>query len=84
MIIMRPIILVSVPRRHTGIELLGIKFKTSLIASPIGVQRIMDHESEETTARACRDVDMPIILSVSTTMTIEKMAELSGDGDQWF
>lgn len=81
---LRPKMLVNATRRNMGVELFGVKYRSPLIAAPIGVQNILHADGEEATARACREVGVPMILSSAATRTIEQVAEASGDGDRWF
>lgn len=76
--------LVNATRRNLGVELFGVKYKTPILAAPIGVQNILHAEGEDATARACQEVGIPMILSSAATRTIEQVAEANGDGDRWF
>lgn len=81
---LRPNMLVNATRRDMSVELFGIKYKSPLLVAPIGVQNIMHREAEEATARACRNVGVPMILSSAATRTIEQVAQANGDGDRWY
>jgi lactate 2-monooxygenase len=81
---LRPNVLVDATRRHVGVELFGTAYKSPLVVAPIGVQNIMHPDAEEATARACRDLGVPMILSTAATRTIEEVAQANGDGDRWF
>jgi isopentenyl diphosphate isomerase/L-lactate dehydrogenase-like FMN-dependent dehydrogenase len=68
-----------------SIELLGTKYKSPLLVAPVGVQNIMHAHAEEATAKACRNVGIPMILSSAATRTIEQVAAANGDGsDRWY
>ncbi|KAM5351207.1 hypothetical protein ACJ41O_003930 [Fusarium nematophilum] len=81
---LRPRFLVDATRRHVGIELFGVKYNTPLLVAPIGVQNIMHPDAEEATARACRNIGVPMILSTAATRTIEQVAEANADGHRWY
>jgi len=46
----------------------------------------MNHDAEEATARACKNLKVPMILSTAATRTIEQVAKANGDsaGDRWY
>lgn len=81
---LRPRMLVDATVRDTSIEIFGRKHHSPLVVAPIGVQGIMHRDAEEATARACKNLDMPMILSSAATRSIEQVAEANGDGDRWF
>ncbi|KAK5277520.1 hypothetical protein LTR40_010294, partial [Exophiala xenobiotica] len=71
---LRPSMLVNATRRDMSIELFGTKYKSPLLVAPVGVQNIMHADAEEATAKACRNVGVPMILSSAATRTIEQVA----------
>ncbi|KAK7900743.1 hypothetical protein LTR67_003027 [Exophiala xenobiotica] len=82
---LRPSMLVNATRRDMSIELFGTKYKSPLLVAPVGVQNIMHADAEEATAKACRNVGVPMILSSAATRTIEQVAAANGDGgDRWY
>ena len=81
---LRPRFLVNATRRNVGVELFGTKYKSPLLVAPIGVQNIMHVDAEEATARACRKLSIPMILSTAATRTIEEVAAANDDGDRWY
>lgn len=81
---LRPRFLVNATRRDVSIELFGTKYESPLLVAPIGVQNIMHPDAEEATARACRSVGVPMILSTAATRTIEQVAEANADGNRWY
>lgn len=81
---LRPRMLVNATRRKLDIELFGVKYKSPILAAPIGVQGTMHADGEEATARACKEVGIPMILSTAATRSIEEVADANGDGDRWF
>lgn len=81
---LRPRRLIDTTRRDLSIDLFGEHYPSPILAAPIGVQTLMHKDGEEATARACRDLNIPMILSTAATRTIEEVAEASGDGPRWF
>ncbi|KIX02753.1 uncharacterized protein Z518_08695 [Rhinocladiella mackenziei CBS 650.93] len=81
---LRPHMLVNATQRDTSVELFGTKYKSPLLVAPVGVQNIMHRDAEEATAKACRKLGVPMILSSAATRTIEQVAEANGDGDRWY
>jgi lactate 2-monooxygenase len=81
---LRPQMLVNATRRDVSVELFGARYKSPLLVAPIGVQNIMHQDAEEATARACRNVEIPMILSTAATRTIEQVAAANADGERWY
>lgn len=79
---LRPSMLVNATRRDLSVELFGIRYNSPLLVAPVGVQNIMHRDGEEATARACRNLSVPMILSSAATRTIEQIAEVGGE--RWF
>jgi lactate 2-monooxygenase len=80
----RPRMLVDATVRDCSVTLFGKKYPNPLLVAPIGVQEIMHKDAEEATARACKDVGIPMVLSTAATRTIEQVAAANGDGTRWF
>lgn len=81
---LRPSMLVNATRRDMSVNLFGTTYKSPLLVAPVGVQNIMHADAEEATARACKNVGVPMILSTAATRTIEQVAEANADGDRWY
>lgn len=81
---LRPSMLVQATRRDMSVTLFGHRYKSPLLVAPIGVQEIMHADAEEATARACKAVGVPMILSTAATRSIEQVAAANGDGDRWY
>lgn len=81
---LRARMLVDATRRDVSVELFGRRYPSPLLVAPVGVQSLMHRDAEEATARACREVGVPMILSSAATRTIEEVAEANGNGDRWF
>jgi lactate 2-monooxygenase len=81
----RPRMLVNATRRDCAVELFGRRLPSPVLVAPIGVQGIMHRDAEEATARACRALQVPMILSTAATRSLEQVADANGeDGDRWF
>jgi lactate 2-monooxygenase len=76
--------LVNATRRDMSVTLFGTKYESPLLVAPVGVQNIMHPDAEEATAKACRELKVPMILSTAATRTIEQVAAANGDGDRWY
>ncbi|CAK3993210.1 lactate 2-monooxygenase [Lecanosticta acicola] len=82
---LRPRMLVNATRRDMSVELFGRKYNSPILVAPVGVQNIMHQDAEEATARACRKLQIPMILSTAATRTIEQVAQTNGDSSpRWF
>jgi len=62
------------------VDLFGRRYRSPILVAPVGVQNIFHKDAEEATARACRELDLPMILSSAATKTIEQVAVANGDG----
>jgi isopentenyl diphosphate isomerase/L-lactate dehydrogenase-like FMN-dependent dehydrogenase len=76
--------LVNATRRDMSIELFGTRYNSPLLVAPVGVQNIMHPDAEEATARACQELEVPMILSSAATRTIEQVAKANGSGHRWY
>ena len=81
---LRPKMLVNATIRDMSVELFGQKYKSPILVAPVGVQNIMHPQAEEATARACKALDVPMILSSAATRTIEQVAQANRDGHRWY
>ncbi|KAF2162494.1 hypothetical protein M409DRAFT_27117 [Zasmidium cellare ATCC 36951] len=81
---LRPKMLVNATRRDLGVELFGTKYKSPIVVAPVGVQKIMHPDAEEATAKATKNLQIPMILSTAATRTTEQVAQANGDGDRWY
>jgi lactate 2-monooxygenase len=81
---LRPRMLVNATRRDLSVTLFGTKYESPLLVAPVGVQNIMHPDAEEATAKACRELKVPMIVSSAATRTIEQVAAANGDGDRWY
>lgn len=81
---LRPRMLVNATRRDVSTTLFGRKYDSPVLVAPIGVQSILHDDGEEATARACRELNVPMILSSAATRTIEQVAAANGSGPRWY
>jgi FMN-dependent dehydrogenase len=55
-----------------------------LFMAPIGVQGILHADAELATARAAKNLGVPLIMSSASSRSIEEVAQAIGDGLRWF
>lgn len=76
--------LVNATHRDLSVTLFGKRYASPLLVAPVGVQEILHRDAELATARACKKVGVPMILSTAATRTIEQVAGELGDADRWY
>ncbi|KAJ9658322.1 hypothetical protein H2198_003752 [Neophaeococcomyces mojaviensis] len=81
---LKPRMLVNASVRDVSIELFGKRYASPLLVAPVGVQEIMHRDGEIATARACRNLKVPMILSTAATRSIEQVAEANAEGPRWY
>lgn len=81
---LRPSMLVQATRRNMSVSLFSKTYKSPILIAPIGVQEIVHPDAEEATARAARQVQVPMILSTAATRSIEQVARANGEGERWY
>ena len=64
--------------------ILGKRYPSPLILAPIGVQGIIHAEADNATSRAASKLNIPYVMSTSSTRSIESVAESSGNGPRWY
>jgi isopentenyl-diphosphate delta-isomerase len=79
-----PRLLRDVSERDLSVELLGREFDVPFMLAPIGIQTIVHEEGERATARACRDLNVPMCLSSVASYTMEEVSEELGGTPKWF
>lgn len=52
--------------------------------APVGVQSLYHEDKETGLAEACREADVPYILSTASSSSIEDVAAANKDGKRWF
>jgi isopentenyl-diphosphate delta-isomerase len=79
-----PRMLRGVDDRDLSVEWFGRTHDYPLMITPLGVQSLLHDEAERGTARACRELDVPFILSSLSSTPMEEVAEALGDTPKWF
>ncbi|MFB6118188.1 lactate 2-monooxygenase [Halosegnis sp.] len=79
-----PRMLRGVADRDLTTEVFGQTHEYPLMITPLGVQGMLDEEGEVATARACRELDVPFVLSSLSSRSMEDVAEALGDTPKWF
>jgi isopentenyl-diphosphate delta-isomerase len=79
-----PRMLRGVAERDLSVELLGEQLDWPLMITPLGVQSLLHDEAELGTARACRELDVPFVLSSLSSTSMEDVAEALGETPKWF
>lgn len=80
----RPRICMDISNRDLSVKLFGHKFTAPFLFAPIGVNSIFHPDAELAPAKAAAKLGIPYILSNVSTMDLEKVAEVMGDGIRWF
>ena len=81
---LKPKMLVNATIRDISVTLFGKTYSSPLLVAPVGVQSIMHKDGELATARACKEVGVPMILSTASSMNMEDVARENGMGDRWY
>lgn len=79
-----PRILRDVSRRELGVELFGNELAAPLVLAPIGGQVRYDDDGVVASARAARDLNVPLAVSTWSSHSIEDIAAANGDGPRFF
>ncbi len=79
-----PRMLRDVEERDLSVELFGQELPVPVLLAPIGVQSIIHGDAELATARAAKDLDVPMVLSSASSETMEDVADELGDTLGWF
>jgi isopentenyl-diphosphate delta-isomerase len=79
-----PRMLRGVADRDLSIEVFGDSHAYPLMITPLGVQGMLHEDGEVATARACRQLDVPFVLSSLSSRSMEDVAEALGDTPKWF
>jgi isopentenyl diphosphate isomerase/L-lactate dehydrogenase-like FMN-dependent dehydrogenase len=58
--------LVDATRRDLSVELFGERLPSPILVAPVGVQKIMHQDAEEATARACKEVGVPMSMRIDS------------------
>jgi len=79
-----PRMLQNVGERDLEVELFGQTFPFPVLHAPIGVQSIIHEDGDLGSARACKTLGVPYIISSASTVPMERVAEELGDAPRWF
>jgi 4-hydroxymandelate oxidase len=78
-----PRVLRGAGKRDLAINLLGRRISMPVIVAPTAFHRLAHEEGESATARAARDAGTIMVVSMASTMAIERLAAES-NGNLWF
>jgi 4-hydroxymandelate oxidase len=78
-----PRVLRGTGKRDLAIDLLGRRISMPVIVAPTAFHRLAHEEGESATARAARDAGTIMVVSMASTMAIERLAAESS-GNLWF
>jgi lactate 2-monooxygenase len=79
-----PRMLRDVSERDMSVELLGRRFPTPFMLSPVGVLDLAHREGELAVARAARSEGIPMTFSNQASRPMEEVARVLGDSPRWF
>lgn len=79
-----PRMLQGVEDRDLTVEVLGQTIDYPVMVTPLGVQSLVHEDAELATAEACRELNVPFVLSSLSSTSMEDVAEALGDTPKWF
>jgi lactate 2-monooxygenase len=79
-----PRMLRDVSERDMSVELLGRRFSTPFLLSPVGVLDLAHREGELAVARAARGEGVPMVFSNQASRPMEEVARELGAAPRWF
>jgi lactate 2-monooxygenase len=79
-----PRMLRDVARRDLSVKLFGESLPAPVLLAPIGSQSILHPQAELAVARAAASINIPFILSTSSSKSIEEVAQAAGNATRWF
>lgn len=79
-----PRVLTDVARPAFGSTVLGAQLTIPMLLAPVGALGLAHPDGELAVARAAGALDVPMILSTSSSIAMEHVAEANGDGQRWF
>ncbi len=74
----------DVSTRDISVELFGKRIASPFLLAPIGVQGILHPDAERAPARAASEAGVPVILSTVSSVPMEEIATVMGNGQRWF
>ena len=69
---------------ETATSLFGRELSVPILLGPVGMQRIVHPDGELATARAATRLALPMVLSMSSSYSIERVREEAKSADLWF
>jgi isopentenyl diphosphate isomerase/L-lactate dehydrogenase-like FMN-dependent dehydrogenase len=78
-----PLCLRDVSEPKLAMDVLGWSFRFPIGFSPTAFHRLVHPEGEVATARAAKTLDIPMIVSVMSSIALEEVAERSGNDNLW-
>jgi lactate 2-monooxygenase len=79
-----PRVMRDVAARDLRTTLLGRELPAPLLLAPIGVQTLIHRDGELASAAAAATLGLPLITSTMSTVPLEEVARVYGDGPRWF
>ncbi|MEN0005888.1 MAG: lactate 2-monooxygenase [Bacteroidota bacterium] len=67
-----------------SVEILGQRFSSPLLLSPVGVLEMVHRSADKAVARACHATNIPFIVSNQASTSMEAIAKEMGDSPRWF
>lgn len=81
---LRPRVLTDVSRRRLGVRILGREYGLPLGVAPMGPPSFLWYRGELALARAASRLEIPMILSSASAVSMYDMMRAGGDGSKWF
>ncbi|MBB5156110.1 alpha-hydroxy-acid oxidizing protein [Saccharopolyspora phatthalungensis] len=78
-----PRVLRNADRRDLRATVLGMEMPAPVLLAPVGVQSILHPDAELASARAAAELGLPLVLSSSSSRSIEEVAAANGDAPRW-
>jgi isopentenyl-diphosphate delta-isomerase len=79
-----PRMLRGVADRDLTVDVFGETHAFPLMITPLGVQDLLHEDGELATARACRELNVPFVLSSLSSTPMEAVSETLGETPKWF
>jgi lactate 2-monooxygenase len=79
-----PRMLHDVAQRDLNVKLFGSSLPAPVLLAPIGAQSIVHSQAEVAVARAAASLNIPFVLSNSSSRSIEEVAQAAGNSTRWF
>ncbi len=79
-----PRMLHDVTQRDLNVKLFNTNLPAPVLLAPIGAQSILHPQAEVAVARAAASLNIPFVLSNSSSRSIEEVAQVAGNATRWF